>query len=205
MKIKYLYIVFVSLLLIGSISQLFTIPPYAGNVFPVYKSGYFNELDRQFNVIIDSFLNIKMMSKSAYAWIFLKDIQKKHNINIKVYNNKGFEIPAPGETRIVDNDKVIKLLNSIDPKIYSYVDGGKYFSVIPVFREDRCKFCHSDTNKKNIAGVITFDREYDAYIYYSSERIIIFSVISLVLLILLYYIIRWDPGRNVKELFDKIK
>jgi hypothetical protein len=205
MKIKYLYIVLVSLLLIGSISQIFSIPPYAGDIFSIYKSGYFRELDRGFNVTIDSFLNIKMMSKSAYAWIFLKDMQKKHNMDIKVYNNKGFEIPAPGEARTGSNDKVVKILNSIEPMTYSYVDNRKYYSVIPVFLEDRCKFCHTDNNKKNIAGIITFEREYDAYIYYSSERIIIFSLISFVLMILLYYIIRWDPGRNVKELFDKIK
>ncbi len=205
MKIKYLYIILLSILLIISISQVFSIPPYTGDIFSVYKSGYFRELDRGFQVIIDSFINIKMMSKPAYAWIFLKDMQKKHDMNIKIYNNKGFEIPAPGESRNINNDKVVKILNSLDPQSFTFVNGRKYFTAIPVFFEDRCKFCHTDINKNNIVGVMTFEREYDSYIYYSSERIIIFSVISLALLILLYYTIRWDPGKNVKELFDKLK
>ena len=77
MKIKYMYIVFVVILLIISIFQIFSIPPYAGNIFSVYKSGYFKELDNGFQVTIDSFLNIKMMSRPVYAWIFLKDIQER--------------------------------------------------------------------------------------------------------------------------------
>lgn len=203
MKIKYMYIVFVVMLLIISIAQIFSIPPYAGNIFSVYKSGYFKELDNGFQVIIDSFNNIKMMSRPVYAWIFLKDIQKKNNINIKVYNNKGFEVQAPGLTGSSNDDNVLKILNSINPQTFSRVIDNKYYSAIPVFIEDRCRFCHPNINKKNIAGVITFEREYNSYIYYSSERVIIFVLISLVLIILLYYIIRWDPAKVVKELFDK--
>jgi hypothetical protein len=205
MKIKYMYIVFIIILLIISIAQIFSIPPYAGNIFSVYKSGYFRELDNGFQVTIDSFINIKMMSRPVYAWIFLKDIQKKDNMNIKVFNNKGFEVPAPGETISSNNDNVLKILNSLNPQSFSRVIDNRYYSAIPVFIEDRCRFCHTNINKKNIAGVITFERDYDSYIYYSSERVIIFAFISLVLLILLYYIIRWDPERAVKELFDKSK
>ena len=200
-----MYIVFVVMLLIISIAQIFSIPPYAGNIFSVYKSGYFKELDNGFQVTIDSFNNIKMMSRPVYAWIFLKDIQKKNNINIKVYNNKGFEVQAPGLTGSSNDDNVLKILNSINPQTFSRVIDNKYYSAIPVFIEDRCRFCHANINKKNIAGVITFEREYDSYIYYSSERVIIFVLISLVLIILLYYIIRWDPAKAVKELFDKSK
>jgi hypothetical protein len=205
MKIKYMYIIFVVILLIISIAQIFSIPPYAGNIFSVYKSGYFKELDNGFQVTIDSFINIKMMSRPVYAWIFLKDIQKKNNMNIKVYNNKGFEVQAPGLTGRSDDDNVLKILNSLNPQTFSRVIDNKYYSAIPVFIEDRCRFCHANVNKKNITGVITFEREYNSYIYYSSERVIIFVLISLVLIILLYYIIRWDPAKAVKELFDKSK
>ncbi|MBN2403877.1 MAG: hypothetical protein JXN64_15990 [Spirochaetes bacterium] len=205
MKIKYVYIAFIIILLVISIAQIFSIPPYAGNIFSVYKSGYFKELDNGFQTYADSFLNIKMMSRPVYAWIFLKDMQKKNNMNIRVYNNKGLEVQAPGETRISNDDNVLKILNSLDPKSFSRVIDNRYYSAIPVFIEDRCRFCHTNINRKNIAGVITFERDYDAHIYYSSERVIIFVLTSLALLILLYYIIKWDPARAVKELFDKSK
>ena len=106
MKIKYLYIVIVIILLIISISQIFAIPPYAGDIFHIYKSGYFTELERGFQVTIDSFINIKMMSKPVYAWIYLKDMQKKYNMDIKVYNNKGLEVPAPGETKASEDNRI---------------------------------------------------------------------------------------------------
>jgi hypothetical protein len=203
MKIKFVYITFVLILLIISIAQIFSIPPYAGNIFSFYKSGYFKELDNGFEVAVDSFLNIKMMSRPDYAWIFLKDLQKKNNMNIKIYNSKGFEVPAPGENFVSDDDNVSKILNSLNPQSFSRIINNRYYSAIPVFVEDRCRFCHANINKKNVAGVITFERDYDSHIYYSSERVIIFSVISLVLLILLYFIIRWEPAKAVKELFDK--
>ena len=203
MKIKYVYLALIIILLIISISQIFTIPPYAGDIYTVYKSGYFKELDRGFGVTIDSFLNIKMFSKPVYGWIFLEDMRKKFNTNIKVYNNKGLEIPAPGETEASKDKNIIKIINSINPQNYSVIQNGKYYSAIPIFLEDRCRFCHTSTNKKNIAGIMTFERDYDAFIYYSSERIIIFVIISLVLMLLLYLIIKWDPGKVIKELFDK--
>lgn len=203
MKIKYVYLALVIILLIISISQIFTIPPYAGDIYSVYKSGYFKELDKGFGVTLDSFLNIKMFSKPVYGWIFLEDMGKKYNINIKIYNNKGLEIPAPGETEASKDKNIIKIINSINPQNYSVIQNGKYYSAIPIFLEDRCRFCHTGTNKKNIAGIITFERDYDAFIYYSSERIIIFVILSLVLMVLLYFIIKWDPGKVIKELFDK--
>lgn len=202
MKVKYLFIILLSVLLVISISQIFMIPPYAGDIFKVYKSGYFRELDRGFNVINDSFINIKMMSRSAYAWIFLRDMQKKHNIKINVYNFDGFKVPAPGETKPGDDDKALRIINSSNPVFYSEIRNNKYYAAIPVFFENRCRFCH-EHNKKNLAGIITFERGFDSHIYYSSERMIIFILVSLVLILLLYYIIRWEPGKAVKELFDK--
>ncbi len=203
MKIKYFFICLISILIILSISQIFSIPPYAGDAFPVYKSGYFRELDREFGIIGDSFINIKMMSKPAYAWIFLKDMEKKHGLIIRVYNNNGMEVPAPGMAGGKSDSNVVKILNSMDPENYSIVKQNKYFSITPVFLENRCRFCHKGEYKKDITGLISFERKYDAVVYYTSERVIIFTVTTLVLLLLLYYIIRWEPGRHVKELFDK--
>ena len=75
MRIKFILIVLVSFLLFLSISQTLSIPPYEDDIFFVYKSGYFSELDRGFEIIKDSFLGIKTMKSPAYAWIFLSDIE----------------------------------------------------------------------------------------------------------------------------------
>jgi hypothetical protein len=48
-----------------------------------------------------------------------------------------------------------------------------------------------------------FERRYNARVYYSSERIMIFSIISIVIIVLIIIVLRWDPHRDVKELFDK--
>ena len=112
MKIKHLFIVIISVLMLISLSQVFTIPPYADDIFPIYKSGYFSELDRVFKIIKDSFIGIKTLKNSAYAWIFLKDIEKKNDLAIKVYNYRGHQILAPG-VRVEKVDKtVLMILNS---------------------------------------------------------------------------------------------
>lgn len=203
MKIKYIFITLLIILLLISISQVFSIPPYAGDIYSVYKSGYFEELEKGFDIIKESFLNIKMMSRPAHAWIFLKDIGNKYDIDIKVYNSRGTEVPAPGETGTSRDEEVIKILNSLESGIHSEIKIGKYFSAVPVLLENRCRFCHNTERRKKIIGVLTFKRSYNPFIYYSSERIILFSAFSLVLLFLLFVVIKWDPGRVSRELFDK--
>jgi len=202
MKIKVVLIIFLSVLLLISISQIFSIPPYGEDVFKFYKSGYFSELEKGFKIIKDSFINIKMMSKPAYAWVFLKDIKKEHGIDVKVYNNKGFEIVAPGKKKKNRDERVFKILNSLNAEIYSETGFGKYYTAIPVKAERRCRFCHG-RNKKKIRGVISFERACDSYIYYSSERIIIFTLLSIVLAVFMFLVIKWDPGKVSRELFDK--
>ncbi len=203
MKVKYILIVLLSIMTLISISQTFSIPPFSEDVFHVYKSGYFSELDKGFDVIKDSFIGIKMMSKPVYGWIFLEDIEKKYNIDIKVYNGKGVEILAPGDKGNSQDEKVTRILNSLNSKICSEVAGGKYYSAIPVLFENRCRFCHSVSKKKKIIGVMTFERKYDSHIYYSSERIIIFTLISFIFSVLLFFVIKWDPESITRELFDK--
>ncbi len=96
MKLKIAIISAISIPLLISILQILPVPPYAGNLFPVFRSGYFVELDRQFEVIRDAFLGIKMMSRPVYAWIFLDDIEKKHAIKITVHNARGEVGESPG-------------------------------------------------------------------------------------------------------------
>jgi len=186
-----------------SFAQIFPIPPFSKEIYTMLKSGYFSELEKGFEVIKDSFIRIKILGKPVYGWIFLEDIEKKYEIFIKVYNNKGLEVWAPGETKENHDDKVKKTLNSLNPQIFSEIRGNKYYSVIPVFIEDRCRFCHDTTDSSKIIGIFTFERSFDSFIYYSSERIIIFTIISIILSILLYLVLQWEPEKKVKELFDK--
>ncbi|MDY6935395.1 MAG: hypothetical protein SVZ03_14365 [Spirochaetota bacterium] len=202
MIIKYMFIIILVLLTLISISQIFSIPPFAEDIFYIYKSGYFSELEKEFDIIKDSFINIKMMSKAVYAWIFLQDISKKHEIDIRVYNRRGNEVFAPGEETVEENERVIRLLNTSNPDIISEAKGEKYYSAIPILIERRCRFCHTINNKSNIVGVMTFEREYNPYIYYSSERVILFALISTALSIILYFVVRWDPEKRIKRLFN---
>ena len=203
MKVKFVFIVLLSVLIMISISQIFNVPPYAEDMFPVYKSGYFNELERGFSIITDSFLGIKSMARPEYAWIFLSDIQAAHSISIRVYDHQGYHIPAPGEKSARPDERVIAIISKIKPVIQSEIRGRTYATVIPLFLRGECKLCHMRWNKREVVGAVSFERAYDAAVYYSSERIIIFICITIVLGGLLYAVFRWDPGKNIKELFDK--
>ncbi len=200
MKIKLPLIVVLVLLLIVSIVQIFSVPPYEGDVARLYKSGYFVELDRGFGVIKDSFLAVKTFGKTVYGWIFLEDLKKKYGWDIRVYDMKGREVRAPGEYRPCEDNTVLRLLGSLKPDIQSEVRGTKYYAAIPLRSERRCQFCHRN---EGLIGVMTFERNYNGRIYYSSERIILFLVLSLLIVGMLFLVIKWDPSRSVKELFDK--
>ncbi|MBP7738212.1 MAG: hypothetical protein KA369_19710 [Spirochaetes bacterium] len=203
MKVKIIFIVLISVLMAISASQIFTIPPYAGDIFPVYRSGYFSELDRGFGVIADAFVGIKSMAKPEYAWIFLADTGIAHDMTIKVYDYRGRLVTAPGEKSARQDKKIYGIINRIKPSIHSEIRGGRYFSVIPMKSRGECAFCHTRVNRRDVIGALSFERPYDAHIYYSSERIIIFILITMALGALLYPVARWNPGKNIKELFDK--
>lgn len=203
MKVKYVIVVALLLLFAVAFSQIFTIPPRAEDIFVVYKSGYFSELDREFDIIKDSFIETKMLGTPAYGWILLEDIQARHAMRIRVYNASGCEVKAPGKAEPSPDEAVLKIINSLSPGIVSAIAGRKYQAALPVFIEDRCRFCHEGAYQNNVVGVMTFERAFDAHIYYTSERIVIFTIISLATVILLVLVLRWEPGRKVKELFDK--
>ncbi len=203
MKIKYIFTGILSLLLLIAVSQVFSIPPYGGDVLPVYKSGYFRELDRGFRVITDSFLGIKTLSRPVYGWIFLEDMEKSHGFTIEVYDARGHEVTAPGIKNDTPDDDILAVLNYINPDIESSARGGTYASIIPVTAEKECLFCHRDAKRGAVIGAVRFTRGYDSHVYYASERVIIFLFFSLIIAAALYFVIRWDPERNIKELFDK--
>ncbi len=221
MKLKIFFISLISLFILLCFSQIFNIYPSAENVFVYYKSGYFKELDTQFNVIADTFIEMKMMTKaeilkentgsvssheyteSVYSWILLDDISKKYGIEIKVYDRNGNYVPIPDVKLKNDNPEVQKLINSVNFNPVSMVKGGYYKYILPVKTEQKCLICHKNTSLNQIAGVLTFSRKYNTYIYYGSERIILFSILAFSAFIMLFFVIRWDPEKNIKELFDK--
>lgn len=202
MKIKIALISVAALLLAVSLLQILPVPPWAGDVYPVFKSGYFSELDRQFEVVRDAFLGIKMMSRPEYAWIFLEDIRKGHGIAVTVYNARGEAVKVPGTASPGVDAAVISMVNSVNPAPFAEVRGSRYYAALPAIASEKCRFCHSQ-QPGGLVGVITFERGYDAHVYYSRERIIIFSLIATALLGLVFLVARWDPEKKIKELFDK--
>ncbi|HDP81081.1 MAG TPA: hypothetical protein ENN21_09605 [Spirochaetes bacterium] len=203
MKLKYILASFICLLTAVTFAQIFSVPPYAGDIYAVYRSGYFGELERCFDVIKDAFVETKMLSKTEYGWILLEDIQKKHGIDVRVYDAAGRRVPAPGQALREDNRAVMEIVGSLNPSMRTEPRGRRIHTAIPVMLEDRCRFCHTGAYKNGVVGVLAFERPYDAHVYYSSERVLIFSALSALLLGLLYLVMRWDPERKVKELFDK--
>ncbi|MBN1501382.1 MAG: hypothetical protein JW982_14575 [Spirochaetes bacterium] len=219
MKLKILFTVLTAIFIIICMTQIINIYPYADDVFGYYKSGYFNELDTQFNVIADSFIKVKMMSRPdeniklsvpvrnytdpVYSWIMLDDIAEKYGIEIKVYDRNGNFIPVPSVKRENDNPAILKLINSVDFDPVSGVDRNYYNYILPVKTEPECLICHKNTSVGQITGIISFRRKFNSYIYYGFERIILFSFLAFLSIILLFFIIKWDPEKNIKELFDK--
>jgi hypothetical protein len=203
MKVKTAFIALLSLLTLISISQIFSIPPYARDVFPVYKSGYFDELEKGFGIIADSFIAIKSMARPEYAWIFLSDLRLSRDIQVKVYDSRGYLVPAPGERAGKPDEEVVRAMDSMSPGIRSEIRGSRYVTLLPLFVRGECRFCHARTNRRGVIGALRFERGFNAAVYYTSERIMIFIIITAVLVVLLYAVVRWDPGRSIKELFDK--
>ncbi len=202
MIVKRVLIIVLAVLWGISFIQIFSVPPYIGDIFGIYKSGYFKELERNMYIITDSFLHIKTMTKPEYAWIYLNDLQKRSGISITVYDEQGNLIKAPGMTEMGNNSAVMNVCSDIKPQPQFTVKGRLYHGIIPIYRKSECNFCHQPSHKP-LLGVITYAIPFDGYIYYTSERIILFTIITFAISILLFVVIRWNPYKEIKELFDK--
>ena len=203
MKVKFPLIIFFALCLILSISGILNIPP-ASVVIPVTeKSGYYKNIDKKYEVIVDSFLGIKILSRPEYAWIFIDDMEKKHNLEIEIFNSRGERVFTPGFKDDIANSRVSTVINSGLEEGGVSLEQGLYERIIPVKAEKKCIFCHKNKNSGDIIGAIKFKGKYNSIVYHSRERSLIFSMISLVLVIILLQLGRWNPYERVKELFDK--
>ncbi|MCX7679013.1 MAG: hypothetical protein N2316_07315 [Spirochaetes bacterium] len=202
MSIKYLVVVIIAIFLVVSIIQMFQVFPFSEDIFPVYKSTYFKELDKQFEVIADAFIGIKTKSRPAYAWIFLEDIRHKHSIKINVYNFKGEHVPAPGEIGQMYDEIVIRVASKFRPHPVHQIRNSTYYAAIPLVATPQCGFCHHQ-QEGQIVGTLTFERPFNSVFIYGKERALIFGFFALIASILLIIAVRWDPHKRIKEIFDK--
>ncbi len=203
MKIKLFLIILFFFLLILSLSAVFNLLPDSFFSSGIQKSGYFENIDKKYEIIADSFIGIKILTKPEYAWIFIDDIEKKHKIDIKIYNKKGEEIYTPGFHDDLSDSRVMNVINSPDDSGFTEAGYGYYEKIIPIKAEKRCIFCHKREKEGELIGLIRFKGKYESAVYQSKERSIIFSFISLLIVIVLIELFRWNPYERVKELFDK--
>jgi hypothetical protein len=193
----------VSLLFVISTVQIFSVPPFAGDIADLYRSGYYSELDRGFDAVTLSFLSIKSMSGADYAWVYLADVRGELAIETSVFDSAGAHVPSPG-TRGTSVDPEIAAMAGLGTKERrSFVSGSEYRSIVPVIYQPKCLLCHRKGTVGGVAGYMAFKRDSNPKIYYSAERAMIFTVISAFLGLLMFITFRWDPGRNLKDLFDK--
>jgi hypothetical protein len=185
------------------LSGIFNLPPASLVNSGAEKSGYFQNIDKKYNIIIDSFIGIKILSRPEYAWIFIDDLEKKHDLEIEVFNSRGEKVFTPGFKDDIADSQVLSVINSGFEKGRVKLDKGIYERIIPAKAGKRCLFCHKKNEEGDIIGALKFKGKYNSIVYHSKERSVIFSFISLMLVVILLLLSRWNPYERVKELFDK--
>lgn len=180
------------------------IAPHSDDIQSIYKSGYFKALDNECRIVADAFLAVKTMSSNpSFAWVFLNDLERKNNLSVTVYDRKGRRVAAPG-FYFDDIDPVTSAaVNSLERQVFSFVKSGSYYTFIPIFKKAECSPCHQRVNDNGFIGLLAFKQDYDAHVYYSGERVLLFLGISIVLCFLLFMLVRWHPDKPLKEMFDK--
>jgi len=203
MKVKLSFFVILIFLIIVSMFQIFPIPPFADQLYPVYESGYFLEKRQNQEIIRDAFLEIKIHGRSEAAWLFLKNLETAHNIEGKVYNRRGQLVTAPGEKEQDVESDVSAYLKKNSSAVVSSISMNRFSSFLPLKADKRCAFCHKKAKIGEIIGILQLNHPFDAHIYYTGERIFIFLLIICALGGLLFLLLKWEPEGKIKEMFDK--
>ncbi|MCL1910968.1 MAG: hypothetical protein FWG13_02040 [Leptospirales bacterium] len=198
---KYFFICLNALFLLASLSQTLPIPFYTDDMDGLYKSGYFKELEKECLIVTDSFISIKSMSSNpAYAWIFLKEIEKR-GLTVYACDAESRIVKAPGiMTELYGKGRFFPLSDDV---IESFTRLGKYYARVNCVKKAECSPCHSRAREGGLIGSLYFETDYDAHIYNSLERTLIFGVLSVFLSLTLFFLFRWVPARHIKEMFDK--
>lgn len=198
---KKIILAVVGLLLIISLVQIFPVPPYGEDIYPLYRSGYFHELDRLNRVVVYSFLAIKMYRSAEYGWIYLQDLEKEGMV-VTVYDAQGRLITAPGTRPGPRDDRIGRFISSRNTKAAILRDG-RYQTLLRVEAEERCLICHRQSSRGATLGIMEIDQGADSMAYYSRERVLLFIGLSLLLLALFVLVKRWKPDSDINKLFDK--
>lgn len=198
MKVKIFTGIVTLVLLALSVLEIFQVFPGPDKIYSLYKSGYFSELDRSNAVIADSFIMIKTMSQPVRGWLSIRNFEEKYKMSINVYDAAGYRVPAPGEKGEL-NRMVAENLSTPDPEVRNIIEGDRYVSIIPFKNGKECRICH----RQSRIGALMITRSFNAFAYYTLERRLIFIPFSAFFLILFIMIVKWDPGKRIKEMFDK--
>ncbi len=204
MKVKLSFFIILIFLILVSMFQIFPLPPFADQLYPVYESGYFKEIRQNQEVIRDAFLAIKIHGRSEAAWLFLKDLEAHYGIKGEVYNRRGQLVTSPGEREQDIESDVSRYLEKNEGTISSSISVNRFSSFLPLKADNRCAFCHKKAKSEEIIGVLHLDHPFDAHIYYTGERIFIFLLIICALGGLLFLLLKWEPEGKIKEMFDNI-
>lgn len=203
MKVKLPFFIILIFLIIVSMFQIFPLPPFADQLYPVYESGYFMEIRQNQEIVRDAFLEIKIHGRSEAAWLFLKNLENAHGIEGKVYNRRGQLVTAPGEKEQDVESDVSAYLKKNSGAVVSSISMNRFSSFLPLKADKRCGFCHKKAKIGEIIGVLHLNHPFDAHIYYTGERVFIFLLIICVLGGLLFLLLKWEPEGKIKEMFDK--
>lgn len=203
MKIKLVFIALNVLLLVAAVVQMLPIPPHADDVLGLYKSGYFKALDGKCDAAAAGFIAVKMYSaKPDFAWIFFRDLEDTAELKAAVYNKKGKVAVAPGNIG-EESQEIAAIASEVNPQPVSEIRGGKYKRFIPMLKKQECGFCHKNGREGSLIGVLAFEQDYDAHLYYSRERVILFGLAAIVLGAALFFLIRWEPASDIKKMFGE--
>ena len=201
MRIKYFFICVNIIFLLASVFQMLPISLYTDDMGSLYKSGYFKELEKKCLITTDAFISVKSMSSNpAYAWVFLADVEKR-GLKVYVCDSESRIVKAPGITSELYGSRQFFL--SDDNNVESFTRFGKYYARVDCIKKGECSPCHSRVRDGELIGSLYFERDYDAHIYYSLERSLIFGVLSVCLGLALFFLFKWVPAGHIKEMFDK--
>lgn len=200
---KYLLLV-ISLLILISVLQIFNIP--GGNVLlsGSHKSDYFEKIDQKFEIAMDSFFGIKILTGFDEAFIF-KDglVSGNGDMTMNIFDRRGREIFAPGFKDSKVNRDILSFIREDEGSRDYFTMGDVYTLFRPVRAEKKCLICHRNVSEGSLMGVVKFTDKVDGKVFQGRERILIFTVLAFLLILLLILIYRWDTQKIIKEIFDK--
>ncbi len=201
MNYKLISALFLIILVAVSLSQVFNIYPHAEDVYPIYRSGYFSELEEKARIIAESYTFLRGVDPD-FADVYIDDIEKRYGIRTRLYSASGASLRVrDAEQRSVSTEALKAILNPGDGAVCGVRDGLFVCNLaLPVSSSGG--IVHGGSPSKP-SGVLEVMMDYDTGVYYSRERILLFTLTTALLIVALIILVRWRPYDSVKEIFDK--